>query len=380
LFDARSSIAEVVRRLAPRRRTPQLFRRTIVVPGAAPDAPAATLVGTRPAGEMARAQHLSIRRDSPGSIVLSDVTVTPTSIDASSPFNGALYTADGRIVEAACLVRGVEGSERMTVAPETIEGARHSPTDDRPFVYVGYFSQHFGHFLTESISRLWFVLTEADPAAMLLFHGNPKVLDAPHVASFFEHLGIPRERFLAPSRTMRISSIVVPSPSTVNKWKIHEVHALAPRRVAEAVLRGRPASECTSRPLYLARRGLRGNRRRILGERALIEALERRGVEVVDPQDETLATQIALLNRHRFVIGPAGSAHHATLFSLQPRTHVYFCHKIIGNSLLIDGLLGNEAHHVRCAAPMLSIKRKWNHLLDVDVAIEACAALGLVAR
>ena len=83
-----------------------------------------------------------------------------------------LYDSAGHRILESCIRRGVL-LDQIVGAPETIAVPNCMASVDLPLVYLGPIIHHWGHFLTESISRLWSLdgyLPGED--SLLLFGGN----------------------------------------------------------------------------------------------------------------------------------------------------------------------------------------------------------------
>lgn len=107
--------------------------------------------------------------------------------------------------------------------------------------------------------------------------------------------------------------MVVPAPSFHELSFAYEVHADMCRHIG-AKITSQPSSR-SSRPVFLSKRNLNSGVWRFINESDLASELERRGVEIVDPERLSFSQQIELFNSHKFVHGIAGSGVHTTMLS-----------------------------------------------------------------
>ncbi|MGI9254445.1 MAG: glycosyltransferase 61 family protein, partial [Thermomicrobiales bacterium] len=91
--------------------------------------------------------------------------------------------------------------------------------------------------------------------------------------------------------------------------------------------------ELTDQPLYLGRSQLTPHKRQIMTREALLdEFLHDQGFRVIHPETLPLEEQIRLINLHRIITGPTGSAFHLTFFSRQrPELHLLSNRSFINN-------------------------------------------------
>jgi hypothetical protein len=88
-----------------------------------------------------------------------------------------------------------------------------------------------------------------------------------------------------------------------------------------------------------------------MGESIVEDVLRRNGVHVIHPEQLDLIEQIRLVNRHRIVLGPIGTAFHLLLFSRLANEATYFCTDSPNPSYaLCDALNGTHARYLCVAA------------------------------
>jgi capsular polysaccharide biosynthesis protein len=257
------------------------------------------------------AASLQVRSDVPAIDHLRNLTFFPKL--------SALYDEDGRRVLETCVRRGPGLKAVPHPAPEEVAIPSRARRVDYPVIYCGRLRAHWGHFLTESISRLW-PLPDADvPADAALLFQRAKRRAAYVVDRFFSYAGVDRGRLLELDSVTKLSDVFVPHPSFALEAEAFRCHAGLPERVAEAIGDGgRPSSD---QPVYLSRRLITSpGGRRIVGEEELEDLLRRRGVMIVSPETLSYEDQVRLFNRHSTFIGCVGSAFHSLLYAPSGRS------------------------------------------------------------
>jgi len=81
-----------------------------------------------------------------------DVTAFPVVQTPSNQWTGGLFSSDGSLIFEAAHIRSSDNSTAQSF-PETYVG--REPLELSVGLYGGFFFNHFGHFVTESLGRLW---------------------------------------------------------------------------------------------------------------------------------------------------------------------------------------------------------------------------------
>ena len=292
------------------------------------------------------------------------------------PGSVSLYDCEGQRIGESCLRRrpGLH-----LPGPEQIAVPQSCRTIHEPMLYLAWVQDHWGHFLTEGISRLWARHVHPETRDLRCFTtlGYPL---ARQVRDYLDLLGLRGERFTHFNETVRIDTCFVPAASFTDRAAVFSDHLQPSREVAvlSGVARGQAAS---SQPVYLSRSQL-GFGRKTRREAELEQALSDRGVLIVYPEQLSLGQQIALFNTHQVFIGTWGSAFHGMSLALAPdrlTTHV-LCEGIPGpNYLMFDALLGCAAHYVQAMQPTPGESQQWPDLdftIDVETFVDYLRGAG----
>lgn len=300
------------------------------------------------------------------------------------PQYGCLYTQDGLRIDRTCLFQGRGRSQRITVAPERIKPAVKTPIVPQTLVFGGAFHEHYGHFLCESIARLWYAAK--DQRLPILCRGlserkawKPTFLDA-----FFAAMPIDRRRFISFDGTVLCREVIVPHPSFTIRCEGFEVHKILPENVAERLLH--QEHDRTSQPLYFSRSKLNRRLRHVVNETVLEQELIKRGVAICHPELVTLSEQIRLVNRHELIIGSLGSALHSVLFDVSSSRNLVCLgskEKFVNtNYLMIDAIKSVNSVYVGALErdPSCDETAWWsqNRLVDVGLVVSVLQDVGVL--
>lgn len=291
-------------------------------------------------------RQLTIRRRPPTMTMVEDALYIPAERLGPAYFEGALLTRDGQPIPPALQER------RDARAGDIVLGRLTRPVPleptqvvDAEVVYLGWYLEHFGHFLLESTARLW-ALADADPSVKFVVHVR-RAFEPPGVfRDMLEAFGIDPDRVLVPEVPTRFRRVLVPEPLYEMSHAAHESMPGPHRAVAERILAD---AEPFDQPVYLSRRLLPPHRRPTVGEHALEEILRENGFLILHTETMSFADQVRVANRYRTVLAEAGTALYLSLFALTPPSlHVLTNAIPFLDFFLVPRVIGAETSYCNC--------------------------------
>lgn len=217
-----------------------------------------------------------------------------------------VFDANGRYVHEAVLWRG----RPLMVEPEPPEAVDRLPGR---WIWGGVLLNHFGHFLTESLGRLWALQAVQGKVDGLVFVPKREAQDdgVELEMQAFHRLFFDLAKVDVPIRILnrptRVELLEVPGQG----------FGIGPMAAGTAVFRSfmaerfaRDVAPVGSGRLYISRSGLSAQRGGILWEKRLEQLLEAEGYEIYHPQQHPLADQIARYKGARQIVALDGSALH----------------------------------------------------------------------
>jgi capsular polysaccharide biosynthesis protein len=290
-----------------------------------------------------------------------------------------LHRPDGhRIAEAAArsvspdapLIRReklYKGAPDIVEVPDTLEVV------EQPVLFCGHLMKHYGHFVIESMSRLW--ARQMFPNLPILFTSPRKWRDPPPYGNdVIDALGL-RERLQLVSRPTLYRHVVSPAPAIEYRWKAYSV-ADEPHVAVASALESRGSRRAWRNPVYLTRSGLPDTLRKSGAEPELEAELAKRGFDVVRPEELTLQEQIGLFERAPLVVGTLGSALHTALFARTGATlGILNWGRGFEHYLLVDAVKRHTAHYIK------SVHRRLEdevYVIDVPLTLQLLERAGLV--
>lgn len=255
----------------------------------------------------------------------------------SGVYDHALKVADGSVPFRGRAVWKRIAEPEAKMLGKVFDDSRHA-------YYLGYANFHFGHFLLETISRAWAWRERGVECVPVLQSPTTRL---PTFATVFLDLipGISANLEII-GRTTRFSRVIVPHPAFVIAHEAFVEFKRLCETMAERAV-GDFQGERTEQPLYLSRAGLHPERQRtLLGEERLERFLVQQGFLVVRPETVPVREQIALFNRHKFIVSAVGSACHTRLFARGVTTLIVLSRDgIPPNYLLCDRLCAGNSHY-----------------------------------
>ena len=218
---------------------------------------------------------------------------------------GAAYDQQGQLIEESRF----RSSQILESKLDPI-GSFSSLSGD--WIFGGYFNEIYGHFILESLARLWVFEFEALSDFDLLFFPirNYTSTANSYTRWFFDQFGLNAKRIEVVSEPTTVERLVVPSRS----YDIRQgpqskfLRQVAPVGRSSLPHRGR-------KKLYLSRRKLKTGTHKLINEERVEKSFEKLGFVVVHPQNMAPEQQVSLYRSATHIAGAAGSALHNSIFA-----------------------------------------------------------------
>ncbi|WP_019831274.1 glycosyltransferase family 61 protein [Sphingomonas sp. PR090111-T3T-6A] len=215
--------------------------------------------------------------------------------------------------------------------------------DDVQYVFLGVLTGHYGHFITNSLARVWAVsrFDRATTKFVLLNHGP---LSMPLAISWLREIlgafGLDETNLLNFARPTRFREIVVPAPAFEEGGFVHAVFGAACGRAGQMLTRGRRND---GPPVFLTKQCLASGVSKVTNEAEMCEHLSAAGVQIVAPETLSVSEQIRLFADRDAVLGMAGSAMHTAVFAPgRQKIELHTGRARLSNQALIDAANGGR--------------------------------------
>lgn len=234
---------------------------------------------------------------------LTDALIVPPTVSGFVQECG-VYSEQGQFCQQAVTWRGARATFRPTDNPPVAEA-----TLKGRYLFAGQMWQHFGHFIVESLSRLWaldHIKGKIDGIVFIAKRPGLTAVPTDWRRKIFDYLGIEVPIFVIGEPT-NVTELMVPGQG-FGLGAIAEgtpaFRAYFARNFAPGIKPDGPEK------IYISRTNLGPNKGSIFQERILEHNLAKDGYVAITPEKMGLEEQIATYRAAKHVIGADGSAFH----------------------------------------------------------------------
>lgn len=183
---------------------------------------------------------------------------------------------------------------------------------DEDVIFGGLLATHFGHFLTECLCRLWYVLKNPQLNSKILFvttlkNGGHR----PYTDDFFKLMGLDTERIIYVDKPVQCRSVTVPEQAQYD-WRRLTEEFLLPYQAIKA--RIKPGD---TKKLYLTRLGFESKKHgnvHCFNEKYFEDFFAARGFKVVSMEKLKIEEQLSLINGADEIAATLGTLTHWAMF------------------------------------------------------------------
>lgn len=180
---------------------------------------------------------------------------------------------------------------------------------DEEVIFGGGLTCHFGHFVSESLSRMWYPLTQPTGrkkfAFINLFHWKI----SRWVYKLFDLLGLAEDRIVFVEKPTQFRSIIVPDQAAFIKENFTREFMLPYRKIASRI---RPTFD--AKKIFLTRSPELRTKNYVANLKYFEEFFRARGFEIVAPERLSITDQLSLIVGADEIATLLGSLSHWNLF------------------------------------------------------------------
>ena len=263
----------------------------------------------------------SLAKANSGHITLaSDVVAFPLT-DATDGYDfkgGLAHSTTLQLIEEAILTRGNKLAQVMPEADVDFH-ANKVPLKEETVFYGGILLNNFGHFLLESLGRLWAYHLFADFDLPVLFYapwGTSDYLKKDnYINQILKGFNIPPERILFSKQLVQFKSVVIPEQKygfgkcrTPDTAFLNFIHSFAiPDKGKQTI--------SNADRIYVSRSGLPFKQGRPIAETSFETFLQANNYLIVHPESLSVYEQLTLYKNAKQIIFCDGGATYATILT-----------------------------------------------------------------
>lgn len=179
---------------------------------------------------------------------------------------------------------------------------------DADVLYAGILINHFGHFLVEGLSRLWYWCENIDNNLHIAFLMPKKQTIFPQFWEFMDMLGIDRNKVHIIKDITRFKKIYVPSQAHILDTSYNDKFTVPYKYITSKL------PDKNKEKYYLSRSKFKGGTL-CLGEYLFENIYKNNGYKIVYPERLSLKEQITIIKNASELVGISGTAMHMALFA-----------------------------------------------------------------
>lgn len=172
---------------------------------------------------------------------------------------------------------------------------------DEEVLWLGYAWDFYGHFLSDSLGRLWYLINNKNMKVCYISRTNDTFLD------FYRLFGLKDEQIIRVSKPTRFRRIIVPEPA----FRYHDYYHEKFKDILNEITKDVPAAKFNK--IYLSRRKFNPEIP-TLGEKVIEDIFVKNGFKVIYPETLSLKKKIAIMKGADVVAGTTGTNMHNILF------------------------------------------------------------------
>lgn len=216
-------------------------------------------------------------------------------------WNGGVCDAEGNLVD------GHKRNRDKLKAQGNCDAAYPLPSEikhvNETVVYGGFLCTSFGHLITESLSRMWWLLENSDKNYRYAFV-SPKFI--PAYLEFFYLLGLKKEDILLISEPTQFDEVIIPDQTTFLFNGYKDKTSLVYDAIRDAV------TPAPYEKVYLTKSQY--SRGDVIGEEYFEHYYRDLGYEIIAPEKLTIGEQVAVMAGAKEVACTSGTLPHQILF------------------------------------------------------------------
>ncbi len=188
--------------------------------------------------------------------------------------------------------------------------------EKKDVIYIGHIGQHFGHFLIDQVSRLWFVNSDINLNDIYIAYIADNDISG-NFLEFLKLLGIKIEKCIRVNKPMRFNRIYIPDQSAKpGEWYTNEFKNIF-KTVTKNALKNTNISS-NNKKIYFTRTHFNIACKKEIGENIYEDIFKKNGYEILIPEKLSLSEMIYYINTSETIVCINGTIPLNIIFALHP--------------------------------------------------------------
>ena len=236
-------------------------------------------------------------------------------------FSGGVFDRDNKPIKIAFQRYGVKTSQQL-IEKTNIKEAKFV---DKEVVYLGQLKNHWGHFIIDSISRLWFALQDPSKYTYVYLGTALYIGEEIHknIYEFLRLFGIDKSQILYITKPTIFRKVIIPEMSYTPNIEWHREYLDTVYKVVDKVAEqklGLPIYE----KVYFSRSKFSKQSKTDYGEEQIERLFKRNGFQIIYPEEYSAKEQIFIVNNCKVFASVCGTCAHNVIFAKsRPKTILF---------------------------------------------------------
>lgn len=184
-------------------------------------------------------------------------------------------------------------------------------------IYIGNYWKQWGHFLIDSISRLWYLLENEISNYKICYTGQK--LDGIYL-DFFDLIGVDKSKLIYIDNPSQFKNVIVPECSHMpGLYYTKEWVDIFDKAIENAMkIYNKTGKKYGTKIIFSRKKFIKHFRAPFeIGEKNIIKLFEKNGFEVVYPEEHSIAEQIGIIQSSNEIVSISGTLAHTLIFAKQ---------------------------------------------------------------
>ena len=237
---------------------------------------------------------------------------------------GGVVNNQGDYIDSSAISNRVQGAYEYT----------NQEYIDKKVVYCGFFIEQWGHFLIESVSRLWYFFEKDSTIDYYVFFlkKDEKKTISGNFREFFELLGIwDKLKFI--NKPTQYREVIIPELS-YNRMNYYSEQY---KKIFQSIsINAQKQKIDLPSKIYLSRSKIKNIEKKEFGLKILDTYFHNNGYKILHPEKLTLTELIAYIDGAEEIATLSGSIHHNLLFAQDNKKITIIERNVLNNEIQVD--------------------------------------------
>ena len=208
---------------------------------------------------------------------------------------------------------------------------------DDEIVYLGYLGNHWGHFLMNFSTRLWFAITNKNKKFAFIINVDSELILNNTIKRFFELCDLSLDNLLFINKPTTVKSLIIPEESYSNgnfcSYEFLQIFNYVAKNITPSII-----NENLSKKVYFSRLHFNQKIQKEFGLEIIDNLFAKNGYDIFYPEELSLDDQIFIINSCSSIALITGTLVHNLLFATKKIELVLLNKVHIFEGMIIDTL------------------------------------------